>query len=132
MNCLSLLVFAWNLHKINHITAITTVRLWNELYKEKKIAHDFEVMLAPPKEHNIYMASVNHQEIKAIGRLDKYKNGTHKLNRVAYHPSSPEGALEIIKLLSEEDIQFDWGTLKTQPILYLEGMYSDYYLNGIN
>ena len=34
-----MLILAWKLHPTNHITSTTTIRLWNEFYREKNIAH---------------------------------------------------------------------------------------------
>tara|TARA_B100001778_G_scaffold303985_1_gene281653 strand:+ start:386 stop:799 length:414 start_codon:yes stop_codon:yes gene_type:complete len=117
---------AWNLHMIDSHSANTIIRLWHQLHVTKNIDHDF-IELLSPKIQNIYIASVKHNEIKAIASF-KTKNddltlSNIQIQKIAHAPEELDAGVALLKLLHEKEATPDWNIIKNQHRWYCEELY---------
>ena len=95
---------AWNLQHLETYCAKTTVRLWHELYKEKKIAHDFSEMISPKTDY-IYFGLIRCNEIRAISECERVKLSTISIKCIANAPNSSHESALLLKYLFENSIK---------------------------
>lgn len=124
---------AWHLAPLDATSAKTTVRLWHQLYKARRQAHDFTPLLSP-QTRDAYLAAVRYDEIRAIAACSvpddpppdsaDDNDDDHPLLRlecVAAHPDHPNAVAELVHLLHEDGhVRWDASTVRGQPRVYLE------------
>ena len=107
-----------SLQQIKPYCAKTTIRLWHQIFTERKVSHDFEELLAP-KIDGEFVALLHYDEIKAIGHLRE-----NRLKRVAYCPDQSWAAsLLIQEILQSPNLCIDYKSLKSQTRWYYESIY---------
>lgn len=121
---LCICALSWNLQFVDHSTAHTTVRLWHQLHKEKKIAHDFSDMLAPDS-NSVHAAIIHAYEIKAIARCKRFDVDTIELQQIAHPPDEIMYSLEMIGFMYSQDINMtvNMQSLKKQPRVYCQELF---------
>lgn len=108
---------AWNLRRVDPLTARTTLRLWHELHVAKSITHDFEDLLAP-RGDEFYMAAVRHDEIRALAQC--LGEDAVRVRALAHPPEQLEGPRVLLDLLRDSNATLEWASLKKQPRWYYE------------
>ena len=125
LTILTCIVVGWTVKYVDKCTAITTIRLWNELYACKSIAHDFDAMMDPGL-GGCFIAAIKHDEIKAIANCNSCDGKSEQASKVLYvahAPGKADSAVALIDLLQEWDTVPDWSVLRNQPRWYLEEVY---------
>ena len=101
-----MLYLSYSVKIIEPYCAKTTVRLWHELYKEKKIAHDFSEMISPRTDY-IYFALIRYNEIRAISECERKKLSTINIKCIANAPNSSHESALLLKYLFENNIKIN-------------------------
>ncbi len=104
--------------------AKTTVRLWHELYKEKKIAHDFSEMISPQTDYT-YFALIRYNEIRSISECEKNKLSAVTIKCIANAPNSSHESALLLKYLFENNIKIKNNVQVTWKLenMYLESSF---------
>lgn len=117
------IVTCWNLQIVEPSVAKTVIRLWAEVHRLEKQAHDFMDMTAP-NDYDMYFASVRHDEIRAIAGCIKDPNSKLCIRKIAYAFDSHDAPIHLLRLLNEADIHVHTKDFRTsQPSLYFESMF---------
>ena len=113
----------WNLRTVEPFVAKTVIRLWAEVHRLEKQAHDFMDMTAP-NDYDMYFASVRHDEIRAIAGCVKDSKSKLCIRKIAYAFDSHDASIHLLRLLYEADIHVHAKDFRTsQPSLYFESMF---------
>lgn len=113
-----ILSLSYSLLQIQPYCAKTTIRLWHQIFAERKMSHDFQDLLAPNIQGD-FIALLQHDEIKAIGQLRK-----NSLEKVAYCPDQSWAASVLIQqILQTSDLCIDYKSLRSQTRWYYESIY---------
>lgn len=117
-------VASWQLKHIDIITAKTTIRLWHELHCSKKESHDFAQLISPEKKQSqFYIASINHDEIRAIGLCERENLYDVYLTGIAYPPDNLDSSTKLIRMMNDNtNTSINYVKLKTQTRLYCEAL----------
>lgn len=117
------IVTCWNLQIVEPSVAKTVIRLWAEVHRLEKQAHDFMDMTAP-NDYDMYFASVRHDEIRAIAGCIKDPKSKLCIRKIAYAFDSHDAPIHLLRLLNEADIHVHTKDFRTsQPSLYFESMF---------
>lgn len=113
----------WSLQMVEPSVAKTIIRLWAEVHRLEKQAHDFMDMTAP-NDYDMYFASVRHREIRAIAGCVKDPKSNLCIRKIAYAFDSHDAPIHLLRLLNEADIHVHTKDFRTsQPSLYFESMF---------
>lgn len=112
---MTVLLPSWKLVHLDHTSAKTTIRLWHELHKANNVAHDFSDLLSPNMRDHSFMASVMHDEIRAICQLGRDNLADSRMKRIAHPPNGEHGGHVLVILVAQAGVAVDWKSMKMQP-----------------
>lgn len=129
------------LAQIDTVTARTTLRLWHELYVEKKLAHDFQDVFDPGDgDECFYVAGIVGDEIRAIAQCQLAADRDDvslvslaeslpllSMRRVAHSPHGAPLGDAFVKRVAEGRVAIDDTLRSKQPRWYVA--YSFYTTN---
>jgi hypothetical protein len=109
---------------LDKISTRTTIRLWHELYVEKKMAHDFQDLLRPNTlNDNFFVGAVIHDEIRAIAKCKRDDMTSNSIEKIAYAPEYDAIGDVFIQELVKNKYQIMKSMPKEQPRWYIAHMY---------
>jgi hypothetical protein len=108
---------------LDKISARTTVRLWHDLYVEKKKSHDFLDLLRPQKEQVLYIGAIRLDEIKAIASCRRQNLTQLQLIHIAHAPEEEEAAILLMKQLCKSRDFVDFKSIRKQTRWFYEALY---------
>tara|TARA_A100001015_G_C14775487_1_gene627042 strand:+ start:42 stop:422 length:381 start_codon:yes stop_codon:yes gene_type:complete len=89
---------------IEPYSAKTTIRLWHELHREKKLSHDFSEMISPCIDYT-YFALIRCNEIRSISECERNTLGIIHIKCMAHAPNSSHESALLLKDLFGKNIK---------------------------
>ena len=106
----------FTIRPVGLVTARTTLRLWHDLYVEKKLAHDFQDVFTPAQMQSAtFVAAVTNEEIKAIAQCEHKGAARLCMRRVAHAPHCESAGNVLIRYVAENSMEIDASAHYMQP-----------------
>ena len=102
------------MRSIDKVTARTTLKLWHDLHVERKIAHDFQSVFEPTMESKQFVGGVMNDELKLIAVCTHTTTADLHLQTIAYAPNHESLVDEFLKLLADNNTNFENTENQTQ------------------
>lgn len=110
----SLLLPSWKLQILDRTAARTTIRLWHELHVCTHVAHDFVDMLGRERDDEIFIATVAHDEIRAIAKCRRKNISSVHVCRIAHSPQNEIAGYVLLTMLIDANATMEWDQLRLQ------------------
>lgn len=100
----------------DYTVARTTLRLWHDLYIEKKLSHEFESIFAPTpaSDESVFLAAVVNDEIKAFAQCNIVQD-RYMLRCIAHAPHHEELGDSLVQFLVQEKAGVETSLRTKQP-----------------